>query len=153
MYIASTPPAGWLLCDGQQLIINNYPRLFAIIGFTYGGDTLSGKFILPNFQGCVPVGVGTAAAAGATAKTLGQYGGEETHVLDITEMPSHSHSYDRAASNQQPDGNNTFLNYFASYSTGQTSVTGGPTGTTGTNIAVAHNNMPPFVVVNYIIKF
>jgi microcystin-dependent protein len=33
-------PEGFLPCNGQQLPINQYPMLFAVIGITYGGDGL-----------------------------------------------------------------------------------------------------------------
>jgi collagen type VII alpha len=148
MYAGATEPAGWLLCDGQTLSTTTYARLFAIIGYTYGGS--AGLFILPNFQGCVPVGVGTAAAAGATAKTLGQYGGEETHVLDITEMPNHRHSILSYGSGNSGSSITNGSNIY-SYDGNFTDYTGGDPG--NTYATRPHNNMPPFVVVNYIIKF
>jgi microcystin-dependent protein len=51
----ATPPAGWLLCDGQLLAGNNYQALFATIGFTYGGDGRS-NFAVPNIPPIIPNG-------------------------------------------------------------------------------------------------
>ena len=35
-----SPPSdsGWLECDGSTLTTTNYPELFAVIGYTYGGS-------------------------------------------------------------------------------------------------------------------
>ena len=46
----SKPPANWLLCDGAQLAINDYPALFAVIGAQFGGDGVA-TFQLPNLSG------------------------------------------------------------------------------------------------------
>jgi microcystin-dependent protein len=47
LYAFSTPPDGWLICDGSTLQILNYPALFAAISTTYGGDGIT-TFALPN---------------------------------------------------------------------------------------------------------
>jgi len=36
-YAGSSPPEGWLLCDGSSLGTASYPDLFSVIGYTYGG--------------------------------------------------------------------------------------------------------------------
>lgn len=48
-------PANFKLCNGQVLNIVDYSPLFALIGFTYGGDGHS-TFALPNFESFVPIG-------------------------------------------------------------------------------------------------
>lgn len=40
---------GWLICDGSSLDIEEYPELFNVIGFTFGGD--SETFNIPDLQG------------------------------------------------------------------------------------------------------
>lgn len=50
-------PRGWLLCQGQTLAISNYDALFALIGTTYGGDGVN-TFNLPDLRGRVAVGTG-----------------------------------------------------------------------------------------------
>jgi microcystin-dependent protein len=77
------PPHGWALCDGQVLPINQNQALFSILGTTYGGDGRT-NFALPNLQGRTPVHVGDEVLLGASA-------GEETHTLNLNEMPVHSH--------------------------------------------------------------
>jgi len=58
-FVASTPPIGWLLCNGASVSILTYPNLFNVIAFTYGGTFASGNFNLPNFQGVFLRGNGT----------------------------------------------------------------------------------------------
>ena len=49
-----TAPTGWLLCQGQSLLVANYPALHSAIGYTYGGS--GSNFLLPDLRGRVPVG-------------------------------------------------------------------------------------------------
>jgi len=91
----ASPPPGWLLCDGTAYSRATYGVLYAALGGSaspHGQGDGSTTFNVPDYKGRVPMGVGTAAgAAGATSHTLGAKGGEETHVLQNAEMPSHSH--------------------------------------------------------------
>lgn len=57
-YAGSTPPAGWLVCDGSEISRTNYARLFSVIGTTYGAGGGNSSFKLPNLTGyAVPRGV------------------------------------------------------------------------------------------------
>jgi microcystin-dependent protein len=87
-FAGSAAPTGWILCQGQALDQASYPGLFAAIGFTYGNPG-SGKFSLPDCRGRTVVGAG--AGAGLTDRALGATGGEESHILTLAEMPSHTH--------------------------------------------------------------
>lgn len=49
-FAASTPPAGFLECDGATLLRATYPDLFAVIGTTFG-STDSANFLLPDLRG------------------------------------------------------------------------------------------------------
>src|SRR5580698_8601307 len=77
------PPKGWALCNGQLLPINQNQALFALLGTTYGGDGRV-NFGLPNLQGLTPIHMGQGF-------TLGQRGGEQSHTLSISEIPTHVH--------------------------------------------------------------
>lgn len=107
MYGGSTPPSGWLQCDGSSVSRSTYADLFAAIGTDYGaglGDGLT--FSLPAFVGRVPVGVGTGTGGGVSGTTgtkptggatlltwlRGMWYGADTHQLTEAEMPAHTHT-------------------------------------------------------------
>lgn len=104
---ASAPSGGYLLCDGSSVSSSSYLALHAVISNTYGGSAYTGaaglSFNLPDLRGRLPMGAGTgtglnSSGTGAptgtaqTARTRGQWLGEETHLLTTSEMPSHSHN-------------------------------------------------------------
>jgi len=78
LYAGNEPPKGWFICDGQLLIITEYPDLFAIIGTTYGGDG-STTFALPDMRGRAVVGAGKGD--GLTSREIGELFGAETTIL------------------------------------------------------------------------
>ena len=88
MYGGTTPPNGWLLCDGSEYLISDYPELYSIIGDTFSLSASSGCFQVPDMCGRVPVGVGTGTATDATAHTLGQKDGTENHTLTEGQLPN-----------------------------------------------------------------
>ena len=83
-FAGSTPPTGWLICDGRELPILEYSNLFDIIGYTYGNDS-SGYFCLPDLSERIPVG-----KTGSTA--LGAIGGNNSVTLTTNQLPSHTHT-------------------------------------------------------------
>ena len=42
-------PGGWLFCEGQTLYIQEYPRLYMLLGTKFGGDGRH-KFKLPDLR-------------------------------------------------------------------------------------------------------
>lgn len=83
----TTPPAGWLLCDGASYNTGVYPTLFGVIGYAYGGS--GSTFYVPDTRGRLLMGAG--AGPGLTARTAGAVGGVERVALSVAEMPSHDH--------------------------------------------------------------
>lgn len=134
LWTTDTIPTGFLLCDGAELNREDYAALFGVLGITYGeGDGLY-TFNLPNLTGRFPVGVNTAY-------TLGETGGEADHTLTVDEIPAHNHGYHRATDVPVTFGE---IPGTAAVSFGaNTDNTGG---------GEPHNNMPPYLAVNYIIK-
>lgn len=145
-FAGASAPNGWLLCQGQSVLRTDYPSLFTAIGTTYG--SVDGThFTLPDLRGRTPLGVGTSTANGATAHTLGQVGGEETHVLSVGEIPAHNHPPGGSGSTFLGGGGGAGANL----STGGGSyVYNGTTGNVGGG--GAHNTLPPYVGMNFIIK-
>jgi len=93
-------PAGWLMCAGQAVSRTEYSALFNALSTTYGSGDGSTTFNLPDLRGRVPAGVdnmgGTAASrltstVLSASNTLGATGGAQTHTLDSTQIPAHSH--------------------------------------------------------------
>lgn len=67
----TTVPAGWALCDGRLLPVNQHPALFALLGFTYGGDGRS-TFALPDLRAYMTDMAATVAAQKPGGVPLGQ---------------------------------------------------------------------------------
>lgn len=139
------PPKGWAFCNGQLLPINQNQALFSLLGTTYGGDGRV-NFGLPNLQGRMPVHTGNGF-------TPGQAGGETAHTLNIAELPQHNHApvgSNDSASAPAAAGNlwaQTGAKIFNSTSNGAMNAaciaaTGG---------TQAHNNMSPYLVLNFVI--
>lgn len=87
-------PAGYLLCDGATYNTSDYEALFAVIGEVYctmpaPTDCAMGEFQVPDLRGRVPVG---RKDSGVFNIPVGTIVGSETHVLDVTELPGHTHS-------------------------------------------------------------
>lgn len=141
MWYASTPPAGWLFCNGTST--SGYPALAAIVGAT-----------TPNLNGRVPVGPGSSGASGATNLALATTGGEQTHTLTAAESGLRDHTHTQGA-----NGYYGFADAFAAGTlSGLRSASGGSTiassGVAGgaQNATSALSLMQPYFVLNFIIK-
>ena len=142
----SVEPRGWAFCDGRLLPIAQNQPLYLILGTAYGGDGVT-NFALPDLRGRAPIGTGQGF-------TRGNQGGEERHALTEAEIPAHTHYATgtlNGANQASPAGN-----YWAT-------VTEGLYGSAAPNAAFnnaangvtgggqSHENMPPFLTLNFII--
>jgi microcystin-dependent protein len=145
-------PHGWAFCNGQFLPINQNQALFSILGTTYGGNGQT-TFALPDFRGRVPFHFGGGM-------NLGELGGEQAHTLTQSEMPAHNHI--PQASNTS--GNLAFpatLSPVAAHNIWAISTQNpyqatsnaamDPAAVSNTGGSQAHNNMQPYLVLNFII--
>jgi microcystin-dependent protein len=140
----STPPSGWLFCDGAAVSRNTYSELFAAIGTTFGVGDGAATFNLPDFKGRVAAGLDINQTE---FDTLGEKGGEKTHLLTTAEIPSHTHTIKGYSG--VDDLNFTGLNgAFAA----SDAVTPFDQQTQGTGGGLPHNNLQPYTTVNYIIS-
>lgn len=89
MFAADFAPKYWALCYGQTLAISQNQALFSLLGTNYGGNGVT-TFMLPDLRSRVAIGAGPAGG-GISNRVLGEIGGEQTHMLTITEMPQHTH--------------------------------------------------------------
>lgn len=154
MFGGNFAPVGWMRCEGQLLQIAEYEVLYVLIGTTYGGDGQD-TFGLPDLRGRVPIHAGSGP--GLSNRALGAQGGVETVGLTTAQMPTHSHavaaSLDRATTNAtgagSVPGNTSGTNVYGLMGVPGPMATGAIAQTGGTD---AHENMAPFLCVNFIIS-
>ena len=150
MWSGDTAPDGWLLCDGTAYKRNDYANLFNVIGNKYNnGVVLFDRFKVPNLQSRFPLGA-------SSVYSLGDTGGEKEVTLTKEKIPSHNHTITKIGGHNDGSGGT-----YKTFSTLDTSKT--ETGNRTVDVAVsamtdncggqAHNNMPPYLVVNFIIKY
>ena len=158
---SSEPSDGWLICDGRSVEQAEYSALFQIIGTTYGSGSGSTTFSLPDLRGRFPLGLdnmgrGSANVVTATkADELGGVAGSEDHTLSVAEMPRHRHEPDQNDDNERrfsviEGGGGRFYHHTSSHS--HTGIIGNERYTEYTGGGGSHNNMPPYMSLNYLIK-
>lgn len=177
-FAGSSAPTGWLLCDGTAVSRTTYSNLFSVISTTYGVGDGSTTFGLPDMRGRVPMGAGTgnqlnASGSGAitggtamTARAAGVFGGEETHLLSSAEIPAHTHPVSDPGHNHGAiatagsGGGATVAGWTVGGASGANNTNFAYTGSSTTGLTVSNNTggggrhavVPPFVVLNYVIK-
>ena len=154
MFAGNFDISGWMICNGRQLAISENEVLFQLIGTTYGGDGQE-TFNLPNLQSRFPMHQGTGPDG--TNYVLGEMAGVEQVTLTVQQIPNHT---------QVLLGSNTAGQ--------QSSVTGlvpargvidpYSTDTQGIPVTMSaqslqpqggsqpHENMQPFLCINFIIS-
>lgn len=143
-YAGAEPPAGWLACDGRAVKRSEYPELFAAIGTAYGVGDGSTTFNLPDLKGRVPLGAGKGSSG--TTYALGAKGGEEKHALTAAEGARHRHTQGQDKYGTSVPGNQSGI----ALATG--SIPGNALYTDYQGSGQSHNNMQPYIVVNWIIS-
>jgi microcystin-dependent protein len=137
-----TAPSGWAFCDGSALTTET-PG-----GLPFGVD--GSDPLLPDLRGRVGVGrddMGGSAAgrlttggSGVSGTTLGAAGGAETVTLTTAQIPSHRHTVGTTPISAARD------------SAGTPGATQGGDNTGYLGGGESHNNVPPALVLNKIIK-
>lgn len=174
------PPEGWLYCNGQTVPRAVFPNLFAALGTRYGFET-NQDFKLPDLRGRVPFGAAQnnsqesplngAEFASGNFHTVGSNGGSETHLLLASQSPVRAHTHTASGSMTVYGGCNDTACWddpdvpppecYSDYGQLGEVAVGGYTSaesTTSTsafspiNAALPHNNLPPCLVLKFLIK-
>lgn len=157
IFAGNFAPRDWEFCEGQLLSVSQYPYLYQILGTIYGGNGVN-TFALPDLRGRAPVHAG--AGVGLTPRMIGQHFGQAAVTLDINSLPAHTHSAKAVSSGT------------ASTPSGDEAVWARPGGRPAPTpykhqatdlvplnpLAISaqggsqpHNNMQPYVGINFII--
>jgi microcystin-dependent protein len=137
-------PTGWALCDGTQ-----------------GTPDLRGRFVLgynkdqPINRGSVDAGGWVTTNTGARlnfekCNQIGMNGGEPYHTLSVGELPPHNHSYSAMRNDIGSEYYNGSVIGYSYPNWWALKANGSPTGNTGNG--EGHNNIPPYLVLAYIMK-
>lgn len=148
MFAGTFAPLGWEFCQGQLMSIQDYDTLFYLIGTTYGGDGVD-YFALPNLSSRIPVHRGPSHPFAST-------GGVEAVTLTTNQIPNHRHplaASTATATSSTPAGQVWAASRDLPYSDAAAPLVPmapqalGPSGG-----SQPHDNMPPFLAINFIIS-
>ena len=113
-------PTNWQLCDGSN-----------------GTPDLRDRFVVGARQDSG--GVAMTSVSGS----LTRVGGEATHTLTINEIPTHTHTYQRASNSSTGSGGGVYAwRDETTFTTNSGSAGGG----------MPHNNLPPYYALCFIMK-
>ena len=161
-YAGGSAPNGWLVCDGSTVSRSTYSDLHALLkdvggtdNYAYGNGDGSTTFTLPDLRGRIPVGVGQQTSGkwdsaeedysgSGTNFVLAATGGTEDHKLLTAELPSHSHAVEANSQNYVDGGTARAL--------GSNNGSDGTYNSSSVGSDSPHNNLPPYLALNYIIK-
>ncbi|PTS81560.1 phage tail protein [Sphingomonas sp. HMWF008] len=151
-------PKRWALCNGQLLSIQQNQALFSLLGTFYGGNGVT-NFALPDLRG--RAGLTFGQGAGLSTYVIGEPTGTENVTLLSTQIPQHNHIWAASGSlGNQPSPaagflaggqipNGTLVPNFAA--AGGATVPLAANTLTATGNSQGHNNMQPYLVLNYCI--
>lgn len=146
IYAGNTVPAGYIECDGSEVLESNYPDLFNFLSGDNSpyGKSANGNPLVPDLRGNVVAGVGGGLFS---QDKLGKSAGEKSVLLTEAQMPIHHHDYIDAyyseiLGTQLGSASSDFDNK-DHIKNRTTSDTGG---------GEAHNNVQPTCLLKYIIK-
>jgi microcystin-dependent protein len=140
-------PLGFVFCDGDELDIVDNPGLFALLGTSFGGDGIT-TFAVPDLRGRAPIHK-------SADFLVGESGGTESVTLTAQQIPAHTHPLTAAtnlASISAPQG--TLLaesSQINMYVADDPSVSMAPTSISPVGGSQPHENMQPFLAMNFII--
>lgn len=153
-FAGTSAPAGWLLCQGQEVSISSYPDLYKALGTTYGattngsGATGTTHFRVPDLRGRAVAGAGPGGTgdgstgsgkiSGTTIQPKGV--GYWTGATDVTisglesGAPSHTHSWNPNSHTHTASGTHSHTVYGSSTAYENSGGTRYTTSLTGSNL-------------------
>jgi microcystin-dependent protein len=140
------PPKGWALCNGQFLPINQNQALFSLLGTTYGGNGQT-NFALPNLRGRVPIHFGGE-------HSLGEAAGSTSVTVNQQQMPQHVHLLQASGTDGDtpvPSDKVLALTPAKVYGPAVSVTSLNQASVTSVGGSQPHNNMMPYLVLNFII--
>jgi microcystin-dependent protein len=161
MFAGNFNPNGWMFCEGQLLPISENETLFQLIGTMYGGDGES-TFALPDLRGRIPLHFGTGPD-GVTYQQA-EAAGVEAVTLTTQQIPIHNHAMlcsSGGGTNSSNPANAVAapsdLSQFNDLTVAPNTQPNAQLGTPGFTSAITggsqpHENLMPFLCINYIIS-
>jgi microcystin-dependent protein len=152
LFAGSVTPRGWAACDGQLLSTRDHTRLYAILGTLYGGDGQS-TFALPDLRERVPLHEGHGP--GLSPRALGERGGDPQVMLTQSELPMHSHVARCAVGSSQYSPEGALWSGSGRHESAYAPITDNtlmsPRCIEFVGGNAAHDNMQPYLGLNYIV--
>ena len=139
-------PRGWAFCNGATLPISQNTALFSLIGTLYGGNGQT-NFALPNLRGRVPIHWGAG-------HDLGEAAGQEAVTVTVQHLPAHLHTASastRSGDVPTPAGRVLADSPSQLYADASNLTTLHPSSLTSAGGSQPHNNMQPYLVLNFCI--
>jgi len=151
MFAGNFAPVGWALCQGQLVAISSNDALFSLIGVYYGGDGET-TFGLPDLRGRIPVHMGSGP--GLTTRNIGAKSGTETETANLNHT-NHAHGLAGTSlpANTSDPGQGILASGLAYAGAGanMSEMHSDAIGESGVDSPASHNNLQPFLCVNFII--
>ena len=161
-------PEGWMLCDGREISIEEYQGLYDLIGTTYGaGDSAfwaqvfypATTFNIPDLRGRTIIGANNMGGEESNVivahlAQIGEKGGAERHSLTESELPEHTHEVQYFRRTYGSGAGHPWNGTAGDYSSA-----GDPQWVSNSVVRAAggggnqpHNNMQPYMALNYMMK-
>jgi len=179
--VDSTVPSGWLFCNGQAISRSTYASLFSVIATTYGVGDGSSTFNVPDLRGRIPFGPAQSSSDSSPLNgasfnsgnfySLASSGGSENHLITSQQTPAKSHTHTASGSMsvcgnrndtanwddpdcRPPENYSDFANLGEVAPGNQKTISSSATTSNlaGIDASLSHSNMPPVIMMSYLIK-
>lgn len=172
-YAGLTAPTGWFICDGSEKSLLAYVNLANILGYNpadnntwYWGTSSNPAlfFNIPDLRGRLATGISSGLTgpnrliSDPAIGQMGGVGGEESVVLDINNLPDHTHNLESDSGdtyyalskvdNSAETDVDSYTQETSSVAASGITKTGGVDNAT---LAAGVDITPPYVALNYII--